>query len=171
MADKIKSIALMSILTATTIASRIVLAPLPNIKPVGFMCLLAGIVGGPSVGFMVGFLTMAITDISYFGAGVWTLVTATSMGLVGLLGSVFVKLVGNRSRLNLFIAGFFSMLFYDLFTSVALAYVFGYSALVSIIMLFLPAPYPLGPAHEIVNALLAAFVIPEVSSRMKRCPI
>lgn len=162
-----KKLALTTILTATTIVSRILLAPLPNIKPVAFFTLFSGLLAGPLVGFLVGFLSIVITDMLYFGSGVWTMVTAPSMGFVGLLGSLFIKFKGNISRFNLFVLGFFATLFYDLLTSVALAYVFNYSIIVAIIMLFFPSPYPFGPVHEFVNAMLSSLVIPEIFSRLR----
>jgi len=167
MVERTKKVALTSILTATTVASRILLAPLPNIKPVAFFTLFSGLLGGPIVGFLVGFLSMATTDILCFGSGIWTLVTAPSMGVVGFLGSLLVKFKGDVSRFNLFVLGFSATLFYDLFTSVALAYIFNYSIIVSIVMLFFPSPYPFGPVHEFVNATLSSLVIPEVFSRLR----
>jgi len=161
-----RKLALTAILTATTIASRMILAPLPNIKPVAFFALFSGIIGGPIVGFLVGLLSMAITDMLYFGSGVWTMVTAPSMGAVGLLGSLLVKFKGEVSRFNLFVLGFFATLFYDLLTSAALAYIFNYSIIIAVVMLFFPSPYPFGPVHELVNAMLSSLVIPEVFSRL-----
>ncbi|MGB9727332.1 MAG: ECF transporter S component [Nitrososphaeria archaeon] len=162
-----KKLALATILTSTTIVSRLILAPLPNIKPVVFFTLFSGLFAGPIVGFLVGFLSMAITDILYFGSGVWTMVTAPTMGFVGVLGSLLMKFRSEISRFNLFLLGFFAALFYDLFTSMALAYVFNYSIIVAVIMLFFPSPYPFGPVHEFVNAMLASLVIPEVFSRLR----
>jgi energy-coupling factor transport system substrate-specific component len=168
MGSKTKRIALISILTATAVASRVVLAPLPNIKPVGFLSLLSGVIGGPVIGFLVGLLTMVVTDILFFGAGPWTFVTSFSMGIIGLLGSVFAMFNKTPSRYNLFVFTYFSILFYDLFTSITMSYIFGTPVITSIIMLFLPLPIPFGPAHEITNALLASFLVPEVCSRIGR---
>lgn len=132
-----------------------------------------GIIGGPIVGFFVGSLTMIVTDVTFpfFGAGLWTVVTSLSMGIVGLLGSLFARFNSNLSRFNLFIFAYFSILFYDIFTSVATSYLFGYPVVTSLIMLFLPTPLPFGPVHEILNALCASFIIPEVFSRIRRDPI
>jgi len=167
MQDRIRKIALVSILTATAVASRVILAPLPNIKPIGFLCLFAGIIGGPIVGFLVGSLTMVVTDVMFFGAGLWTFATSFSMGIVGFLGYMFARYNGGFTRFNLFVFTYFSILFYDIFTSVSTSYVFGTPIITSLVMLFLPTPYPFGPAHEITNALLASLVIPEVYSRVK----
>jgi uncharacterized membrane protein len=169
MENRIRKIALISSLTATAVASRVILSPLPNIKPVGALCLFAGIIGGPIVGFLVGSLTMVVTDVLFFGAGLWTFITSFSMGIVGLLGYVFVKSKGSFSRFNLFVFTFFSILFYDIFTSVASTFIFGNTSVIaSLVMLFLPTPIPFGPAHEITNALFASLVIPEVYTRVKR---
>jgi len=167
MQDRIRKIALVSILTATAVASRVILAPLPNIKPIGFLCLFAGIIGGPIVGFLVGSLTMVVTDVMFFGAGLWTFATSFSMGIVGFLGYMFARYNGGFTRFNLFVFTYFSILFYDIFTSVSTSYIFGTPIITSLVMLFLPTPYPFGPAHEITNALLASLVIPEVYSRVK----
>ncbi len=162
-----RKLALITILTATTVVSRILLAPLPNIKPVSFFTLFSGLLAGPIVGFLVGFLSMIITDILFFGSGVWTMVTASAMGLVGVLGSLFIKFNGGISRFNLFLLGFFATLFYDLLTSITLAYIFNYSIVIALIMLFFPSPYPFGPVHEFVNAMLSSLAIPEIFSRLR----
>jgi LytS/YehU family sensor histidine kinase len=60
MENRIRKIALISSITATAVASRVILSPLLNIKPVGALCLFAGIIGGPIVGFLVGSLTMVM---------------------------------------------------------------------------------------------------------------
>ena len=60
MENRIRKIALISSITATAVASRVILSPLPNIKPVGALCLFASIIGGPIVGFLVGSLTMVM---------------------------------------------------------------------------------------------------------------
>ncbi|MCX8188875.1 MAG: ECF transporter S component [Nitrososphaeria archaeon] len=162
-----RKLALITVLTAATVVSRILLAPLPNIKPVAFFTLFSGLFAGPLVGFLVGFFSMVITDMLFFGSGVWTTVTASAMGFVGLVGSLFTKFNGTVSRFNLFLLGFFATLFYDLFTSVTLAYIFNYSIIVAVIMLFFPSPYPFGPVHEFVNAMLSSLVIPEIFSRLR----
>ena len=169
MKDKIRKIALVSVLTATAVASRIILAPLPNIKPVGFLCLFAGILGGPIVGFLVGSLTMVVTDVTFFGAGWWTLATSFSMGIVGFLGYIFVRCHCGFSKFNLFVFTYFSILFYDIFTSITSAFMFGNTSVIaSLVMLFFPTPLPFGPAHEITSALFASLIIPEVYPRVRR---
>ena len=167
MQNRTRKIALISILTATAVASRVILAPLPNIKPIGFLCLFAGIIGGPIVGFLVGSLAMVVTDVMFFGAGPWTFATSFSMGIVGFLGYMFARFSGSFTRFNLFVFTYFSILFYDVFTSITTSYVFGTPIITSLVMLFLPTPLPFGPAHEITNSLFASLIIPEVYSRVK----
>jgi predicted lipid-binding transport protein (Tim44 family) len=60
---------MLACLSATISATRIILAggP-PNVKPVAFLSIASGMIGGPVFGFAAGFLGMATSDL-LFGVG------------------------------------------------------------------------------------------------------
>lgn len=156
-------------------AGRIVLAggP-PNVKPVAFLCLTAGIIGGPVTGFLVGAMTMSVSDI-YFGAGYWTLVDSACMGFIGLLAGFLWNGRINVRRIELVVGGFLLTAIYDVATSMILGpLIFGYSWWIALLGLYAPFLagyadfYPFGFVHELTTAVLMATIGPTLIGRVRQ---
>lgn len=164
----------MASLTGLNVATRVVLAggP-PNVKPVAFLCLIAGIIGGPATGFVVGLMSMLISDI-YFGAGYWTIIDSASMGLIAFLAGLLWSRRTGTNRAELAVAGFLLTAIYDVTASVIPAWIFGYSWWIAILMLYVPflagfgAVYPFGFVHELTTAVLMFTIGPTVISRVRQ---
>jgi energy-coupling factor transport system substrate-specific component len=164
----------MASLTGLNVAARVVLAggP-PNVKPVAFLCLTAGIIGGAATGFVVGSLSMLISDI-YFGAGYWTIINSASMGVIGFLAGLLWSRRTNLPRTELAVGGFLLTATYDVATSVIPAWIFGYSWWVAIVLLYVPflvgfaVVYPFGFFHELTTAVLMAAIGPTLISRVRQ---
>jgi hypothetical protein len=165
----------MASLTALNVAARIVLAggP-PNVKPVAFLCLTAGIIGGPLAGFLVGAMTIFISDI-YFGAGYWTFTNSASMGFIGLLAGLLWSGRTNVRRTELVVGGFLLTAIYDVATSMILGpLTFGYSWWVALLGLYAPfltgyaVFYPFGFVHELTTAVLMAAIGPTLIGRIRQ---
>jgi hypothetical protein len=165
----------MASLTALNVAARIVLAggP-PNVKPVAFLCLTGGIIGGPVTGFLVGAMTMFISDI-YFGAGYWTFINSASMGFIGLLAGLLWNRRTNVRRTELVVGGFLLTAVYDVATSMILGpLTFGYSWWIALLGLYAPfltgyaVFYPFGFVHELTTAVLMAAIGPTLISRVRQ---
>lgn len=129
---------------------------LPNIAPVAPLTLLAGYLGNAYTGFVVGLLSMLISDI-YIGIGPWTLFTSFFMGLVGVTGSLIYRV--SSDKIIIFILSYIAILIYDIGTSIFPMLFFGVPPIVAILNLFLPIfflgiPYPMGPVHEFTSSLL-----------------
>jgi len=165
----------MASLTGLNVAARIVLAggP-PNVKPVAFLCLTAGIIGGPVTGFVVGAMTMLISDI-YFGAGYWTLINSASMGFIGFLAGLLWNRRISIRRIELVVGGFLLTAIYDVATSLILGpLIFGYGWWIAILGLYAPflagyaVVYPFGFVHELTTAVLMGAIGPTVISRVRQ---
>jgi energy-coupling factor transport system substrate-specific component len=85
-----KEVALIGILAAITVASRIPFAALPNIQPCTFLIIATGLIFGPMAGIMVGSLTAAVSNI-FLGQGPWTLWQMIAWAMVGATAGVFGK--------------------------------------------------------------------------------
>lgn len=149
--------ALLSTFTALAVASRITLSALPNIKLNSFLTMTAGILTGPYNGFLIGALSMVISDMLFFGLGFWSPITAFFMGLNGFLAGLFWHNKSQISRLELASGGLLLTVFYDFATSILTMIPFVktdvllYTVLIG---LFIPSPYPMGPVHEITTSIL-----------------
>ncbi|MDX6587460.1 MAG: energy-coupling factor transport system substrate-specific component [Solirubrobacterales bacterium] len=78
-------VALVASLTALAVASRLVLAPIPNVVGTTDVALLTGYALGGPPGFMVGALAAPISNI-WLGQGPWTIWQMAGWGLAGLAG-------------------------------------------------------------------------------------
>ena len=142
-------------------------------KPVAFLCLTSGIIGGPATGFVVGLMSMLISDI-YFGAGYWTIIDSASMGLIAFLAGLLWNRRASMKRAELAVGGFLLTAIYDVATSVIPAWIFGYSWWIAILMLYVPflagfgVVYPFGFVHELTTAVLMVAIGPAVISRVRQ---
>ena len=169
-----RSLTLMAYLTGLNVATRVVLAggP-PNVKPVAFLCLIAGIIGGPVTGSVVGFMSMLVSDL-YFGAGYWTIIDSGSMGAIGFLAGLLWSRRVVLARAELAVGGFLLTAIYDVVTSVIPAWIFGYNWWIAILLLYVPfltgfaIVYPFGFLHELTTAVLMFAIGPTLISRVRQ---
>lgn len=163
----------MASLTGLNVASRIALAggP-PNVKPVAFLALTAGVIGGPLTGLVVGGLSIFISDL-YFGGGYWTIINAASMGLIAFLSGLLWNKRARITRVELVLGGFALTAIYDVATSVIPAWMFGYNWRISILLLYAPflagfgVMYPFGFVHELTTAVLMGAIGPTLIDRVR----
>ena len=102
-----------AVLAAVAAAGRVLFAPLPDVKPVSAIAILAGAALGRRSGFVVGALAALASNV-FFGQGPWTPWQMYAWGLVGYVGGV----LGERGLLDrtpaLYVWGFASGLVYGL---------------------------------------------------------
>ena len=102
-----------AVLAAVAAAGRVLFAPLPDVKPVSAIAILAGAALGRRSGFVVGALAALASNL-FFGQGPWTPWQMYAWGLVGYVGGI----LGERGLLErtpvLYVWGFTSGLVYGL---------------------------------------------------------
>lgn len=98
-------------LAALAAAGRILFAPIPDVKPVSAIAIVAGATLGRREGFMVGALAALISNF-FFGQGVWTPWQMYAWGLVGYLAGVLGERGLLQRRGALYVYGFLSALMY-----------------------------------------------------------
>ena len=87
----------LAVMSAMSILSRIIFAPLPGFKPVAALVIITGISFGAEAGFITGSMTAIVSNV-YFGQGMWTPFQMLAWGLIGFIsGGVLHK---SRLRLN-----------------------------------------------------------------------
>ena len=100
-----------AVLAATAAAGRVLFAPIPDVKPVSAIAVIAGATLGRRSGFMVGAVAALVSNF-FFGQGSWTPWQMYAWGLVGYLGGV----IADRGLLErggvLYAWGFLSALMY-----------------------------------------------------------
>ena len=100
-----RELVLIAVLVALNVAGRAVFFMLPEFKPVVAMTILAGVAFGGETGFLVGAMTMLVSNM-LFSQGPWTPWQMFAMGIIGwLAGILYRKGVLRRSKLSLCIFG------------------------------------------------------------------
>jgi energy-coupling factor transport system substrate-specific component len=100
-----KLIAIIGVMSALSVAGRVLFAAVPNIKPSTFIIVISGYVFGPVPGFMVGATTALVSNL-FFGQGPWTVWQMLAWGLAGLVSGLFARgrLLDGRLRLSVYCA-------------------------------------------------------------------
>lgn len=111
---------LVGVMTALTVAGRLMFAALPGFKPVTALTVLTALYLGPEAGFMTGALSALLSNF-FFGQGPWTPFQMLAWGLIGWgAGLLAGPLKGRRVGLAIYgaAAGIVYSLVLDLWTAV-----------------------------------------------------
>lgn len=98
-------------MAAIAVVSRIVFAPVPQVKPILAVIIVTGAALGAQVGFMSGAVAMLVSNF-FFTQGPWTPWQMLCLGLVGFLAGVLYRLPMMRNRAVLCAFGFLSGFLY-----------------------------------------------------------
>ena len=99
------------VMTALAVAGRLIFAPVPAVKPVYAIVIMAGLCFGREEGFITGSLTMLVSNI-FFGQGPWTPWQMFSMGLIGYLAGALGSRGLLKRRWSIGIFGFVMVFLY-----------------------------------------------------------
>lgn len=102
---KTSEIVIVAMMISLAVASRSVMAFVPQLKPTCAIVIVTAIAFGPNVGFVVGSLSMLISNF-LFGQGMFTPFQMLAMGLVGFFcGLLFYKKSYNTDRFIVSVTG------------------------------------------------------------------
>ena len=102
---KASEIVTLAVMIALCVASRAVMAYIPQVKPTAALVIVTAIAFGPNVGFFTGSLSMFVSNF-IFGQGMFTPFQMLGMGLVGFIsGLVFHKKPYSNNKLTVSIIG------------------------------------------------------------------
>ncbi len=97
-------VAIIAMLSATSIALRVAFAALPQVQPSTFIILAAGVVYGSRAGFMVGALTPLVSNF-FLGHGLWTPFQMFAWGAAGASAGLVARAWPDLSRNGLVVLG------------------------------------------------------------------
>lgn len=150
----------------------VIVGPVQFVNFPAIFTIIGGFLFGYKSGAFIGVMSFVVSDILLGYAGVWTVFTSLSMGIVGVLSSFMKRIGADTSILSLGVSSYLLVLTYDILSSVTtqiLYLPFQVALIWSIVGLFLPgpAPYPVGLVTEIVTVLLIVFIYPQVKRALK----
>lgn len=83
----VQELAVIAIMIALSVASRLVFVAIPGFKPITAMVIIAGIALGGQSGFLCGSLSALISNM-YFGQGPWTPMQMMVWGMIGMISGI-----------------------------------------------------------------------------------
>ena len=102
---KTSEIVTVSVMIALCVASRAVMAYIPQVKPTCALVIVTAIAFGPNVGFLTGSLSMFVSNF-IFGQGMFTPFQMLGMGLTGFIcGLIFHKKPYSNNKIAVSIIG------------------------------------------------------------------
>ncbi len=102
---KTSEIVTLAVMIALCVASRAVMAYIPQVKPTAALVIVTAIAFGPNVGFFTGSLSMFVSNF-IFGQGMFTPFQMLGMGLVGFIcGLIFHKKSYSNNKLAVSVIG------------------------------------------------------------------
>ena len=164
-----RELVLIAALCAIGVAGRAAFFMFPGFKPVAALTILAGVALGGETGFLVGAITMAVSNI-LFGQGPLTPWQMFAMGLVGFFaGVLFRKGWLRRSRLSLCIYGAFAVLFlYGGLMNPASALTAQRKLNLSVLMTYYVSGFPFDCVHAAATAVFLWFGAEPILEKLER---
>ena len=108
-----REVVLISVMTAFSVAGRVIFAVIPFFKPVTAIVIISAMYFGPQAGFMTGAMSALISNI-WFGQGAWTPFQMFCWGFIGWLAGMLNRKAWLEKPLPLCISGAFAGVLYSL---------------------------------------------------------
>ncbi|MCR5702642.1 MAG: ATP-binding cassette domain-containing protein [Lachnospiraceae bacterium] len=94
---RLKEIITVAAMAAITALSRAAFYMVPAVKPMAAFTIISGVALGGTDGFIVGALSMLVSDI-FFGQGPWTPWQMFAMGLLGLVAGLIFNRIADKDK-------------------------------------------------------------------------
>ncbi|MBS6475684.1 MAG: ATP-binding cassette domain-containing protein, partial [Clostridiales bacterium] len=170
---KARELAVIAVLCALSIAGRAAFFMLPQFKPVLAMTIIAGVAFGGETGFLVGAVTMLVSNI-LFSQGAWTPWQMFAMGIIGFLaGILFKKGILRRTKASLCTFGALSaVVIYGGIMNPASALIWGSEALnLKLIMGYYLTGFPMDCIHAAATVLFLLFLAEPALEKLDRIKV
>ena len=167
-----RELVIIAVLCAIGVAGRAAFFMLPNFKPVLGLVIIAAIAFGGETGFLVGALTMLISNM-LFGQGPWTPWQMFATGIVGFLaGILFRKGLLRRTRISMTVFGALSaVVIYGGIMNPASALMWVGDMSWQVVLTYFVSGFPVDLVHACATALTLWFMAEPMLEKMDRIKV
>ncbi|MBO5411015.1 MAG: ECF transporter S component [Clostridia bacterium] len=155
-----------AVMTAISVAGRIIFAVLPGFKPVTAIVVITAIYLGREAGFITGSLSALLSNF-YFGQGPWSPFQMLTWGLIGWFAAVFSNKLKN-SRVALSVYGFFAGIAFSLVLDIWSAIWMGGTFSVSRYFAVLASSLPFTAVYAVSNVVFLLLIGAPVGKKLER---
>lgn len=155
-AVKTEEIVLIAVLAALAAVSRVPFAALPSVQPTSFIVIMAALVFGSEVGFLVGCIAALASNI-FLGQGPWTPWQMFSWGMIGFTAGVLRHTFFMKTLLGKNIFGFIWGFLFGWIMNLWFLLGFFEEVTWSVFLSVYAASFYFDLAHAISNVLLITF--------------
>lgn len=170
---KARELVIIAVLCALSIAGRAAFFMLPQFKPVLAMTIIAGIAFGGETGFLVGAVTMLVSNI-LFSQGPWTPWQMFAMGIIGFLaGVLYQKGLLRRTKASLCVFGAVcAIVIYGGIMNPASALIWGSESLnLKMIMSYYLTGFPMDCIHAAATVIFLLFIAESMLEKLDRIKV
>lgn len=139
---------------------------IPQFKPLTAVVIISGMFTGAETGFLVGSLSVLISNI-FFGNGPWTPLQMAAMGLIGFFGGVLSKPL-KKSKLTLVLYGVACGIFYSMFMDIWTTCSATGSLLFSDYIKSVTAALPFTVIYSVSNVIYLLLLTPPFQRKLDR---
>lgn len=167
---KARELVIISVLCALAVAGRAAFFMLPQFKPVLAIVVIAGVAFGGETGFMVGAITMLVSNI-IFSQGPWTPWQMFAMGIIGFLsGVLYKKGLLRRSKVSMAIFGAISaIVIYGGIMNPASALIWGGEVLnINMLLSYYLTGFPMDLIHAASSVVFIFFISEPMLEKLDR---
>ena len=168
----IRWLVVIAVLTAIAVAGRAVFYMFPEFKPVAALVIIAGYCLGAETGFMVGSLTMLVSNM-LFSQGPWTPWQMFAMGLVGFLSGVLFY--QRRYKLRLIVEviyGFLAVvILYGGIMNVSAVFLSHSTINIPTVLSFIATGFPLDLIHGVATVIFIVLLSKPLEEKIERIVI
>lgn len=157
---------LIAVMTALSVAGRMIFAMIPGFKPVTAIVIITAIYFGKEAGFMTGALSAVLSNF-YFGQGPWTPFQMLTWGLIGWFAGVLaMRLKGNKIILSVY--GFFAGISFSFLMDIwsTLWYDGGFNASRYLTLVISALPYTV--LYAVSNIIFLLMLTKPVGKKLER---
>ena len=167
-----RELVIIAVLCALAVAGRAAFFMLPQFKPVLALTIIAGIAFGGETGFLVGAMTMLVSNIM-FSQGPWTPWQMFAMGIIGFLaGILFHKGLLLRSRGALAVFGALTaIVIYGGITNFSSAIIWSDEINGNILLAYYISGFPMDCVHAAATWLFLWFAGEPMLEKMDRIKV
>lgn len=163
----VREIVTVAVMTALSVAGRMVFAPLPFFKPVSAIVVITGIAFGPEPGFITGSLTAILSNL-YFGQGPWTPFQMFIWGILGFLAGVLFRRGKNPGIVRLCLTGVLAGALFSLGMDIWTTFSFDGAFSLSRYLFFVASAVPVTACYAVSNVLFLLLLTEPILKKTER---